>query len=445
MSAWRRRSLAFGVVLAALVATGARRPAPPGQSRRPPNLILVSVDTLRADHLGSYGYARRTSPQIDAFRADAVLFKNAFAHASSTLPSHATMFTSLLPQQHGASNTLGHRLPEEALTLAEVLRDQGYRTAAVTDGAQMAASLGIAQGFGTYAEPAHDRLSLTVRDAVASLSGLKEPFFLFLHTYEVHHPYRPRPDAVRDLEQGCVSRLPADVEVKFLEGANNGRPVLSAADRQHIVNAYDGEIRSMDDGFGSLLAALRKRGLYDRSLVVLTSDHGEEFGEHGRMGWHGHTLYDELLRVPLMIKLPASRFAGRTVGADFGLVDMAPTLLGAMGVPSPPAFAGESWFPCLPDCRRGRDLVFWGEPIPAVRTALEGVRSGGWKLHGAQLFALGSDPAERVDVAVAHAETAQDLRKKSAAQVARRPRLAKAEAEIDPQTLEHLRSMGYVN
>jgi hypothetical protein len=309
----------------------------------------------------------------------------------------------------------------------------------------MAAGYGLAQGFERYLDRDHQRLSATVREGLAQLAGLPEPFFLFLHTYEVHHPYRPRADLIAPFEIGCGSALPANIEVDFLWSAIvAGRP-FPADDVRHIVNAYDAEIRSMDEGFGDLVAGLRTMGLYDRTLIVFVSDHGEELGEHGRVGWHGHSLYDELLRVPLLMKLPASSQGGRTVEAEFGGIDLAPTILQVLGVSSPAAFGGRGRRECLAGpCSGSGPLVLQGEPIPKVRPIVTGIRAGGWKLQGDQLFALRADPAERWDVAAENPEIVAGLRRQMADLSRARPTLQVRPAEVDAEVAERLRSLGYV-
>ncbi len=183
--------------------------APPAPAP-PPNLVVVSVDTLRADHLGCYGYPRPTSPEIDRFRRDAALFEQAIAQAPSTLPSHASLLTSLVPQRHGASWAARRALPEEVVTLPEVLRRHGYRTAAFTGGGQMHPSNGLAQGFDLYRVTGPLPLAETVAAALPWLDEHREgPFFLFLHTYETHHPYPPDPETLALFDGGYDGPLPA--------------------------------------------------------------------------------------------------------------------------------------------------------------------------------------------------------------------------------------------
>ena len=304
--------------------------------RPPPAVVIVSVDTLRPDHLGCYGYAKPTSPRIDDFRREAVLLRRVVAAAPSTLASHAAMFTSLGTQHHGASVAAGSALYPGVTTLAERLKLAGFATASFNGGGQLHRSWGLDRGFDTYesatdsssAEIGEDTLAGQVERARPWLESVAaRPFFLFLHTYEVHHPYTPSPERLQAMEASYAGTLPPTISIRLLEKINSGQHVLRPGDLAHIVAAYDAEIASADEGFGRLLALLRRLGRYDSSIVVLTSDHGEAFGERGRVGWHGDSLYDEQIAVPLVVRMPGGRLAGRTLEAQVRLIDLAPSLL----------------------------------------------------------------------------------------------------------------------
>jgi arylsulfatase A-like enzyme len=448
ISSWRQ--CASGLGLAALAATlSCSRPA-----ARPP-IVLVSIDTLRPDHLGCYGYPRPTSPNIDAFRKDAVLFRSAFAHAPSTLPSHASMLTSLLPPHHGASIANDLAVPHEILTLAEVLHERRYVTASFNGGLQLDPVYGLDQGFDVYesvkprgasagslVDPA-DRFSHTVERARAFVERQAGPgFFLFLHTYEVHHPYSPDPGDLAPFRGDYRGPLPDLITVDLLRQINSGMRRVDDRDRQHIVDTYDAEIRSMDRAFGALVGFLKARKLYDAALVVLTSDHGEEFNEHGRMGWHSHTLYDELLRVPLLIKLPGGRLAGATIESTARHTDLAPTVLHALGIPVPAAFCGRDLFAPGP-APAGADDVWSALDVKEPSEAWS-LRTPEWKLVENRLYDLRHDPGEHTDVASAHSDVARRLAARRQALVDARKRASRRPAEADDELRERLRSLGYV-
>ncbi|HEY0784011.1 MAG TPA: sulfatase, partial [Thermoanaerobaculia bacterium] len=322
---------------------GAREPLP--------DVILISIDTLRADHLGCYGYRAPTSPNLDRFRADSVLFTSEYAQAPATLPSHASLSTSLLPQHHNANHGWQQPLPASCLTLTQVLRQSGYRTASFNDGGQLDAKFGLDHGFQLYRSLYGDSFGPIVDSAVGYMEGLAgqvQPMFLFLHTYEVHHPYTPTAANLARMEAPYTGRLPhAETTMDELTAIKEGRLAIDGRDLQHIVATYDGEIRAMDEAFGRLVAYLKQSGRYERTLIVFTSDHGEEFGEHGTVGWHAHTLYDELLHVPLLLKLPHGAHAGGTLLRLVRSLDVAPTVLAAVGRPVPKVFEGRDLLPFL--------------------------------------------------------------------------------------------------
>jgi arylsulfatase A-like enzyme len=411
-----------------------------------PNVILISIDTLRADHLGCYGYARSTTPAIDAFRSESVLFRTAIASAPSTLPSHASIFTSLAPQHHGASHTHAIPLGDDFVTLTEVLREHGYATAAYTGGAQLAPECGLDQGFETY--EVTDQLSLESLVARAEpfvRDAKRRPFFLFLHTYEVHHPYRPSPEDLRRVEPNRVSSLPPQIEVALLEKINSGGLRISDDDRAHIVNTYDAEIVAMDRGFRALVALLQRARLYEKSIIVFTSDHGEEFNEHGFMGWHSHTLYDELLRVPLIVRLPRGEHAGVTVEGVTQGVDIAPMILEAAGVPRPSQFRPFSLAGALARRRTpAAETLLWMESPPNDPVRHNGLRTPDWKLVDGRLYDLRSDPGESTNVAASRAEVSERLAKRMNALIRERPLPDTRAIAPDQETIQRLRALGYL-
>jgi len=411
-----------------------------GCSQPPPAVVLISVDTLRPDHLGCYGYSRETSPSIDSLRRDAVLFARASAHSPSTLPSHASLFSSLLPQQHGASAASAIPLPEEVLTLAEHLREAGgYRTAAFTGAGQMNSVFGLDQGFEIYREPV-PALAMAVEEAldwIDSLGG--EPFFVFLHTYEVHHPYEPSPDDLAGFAPRYTGELPSTISVDLLREINAHEAEIGAEDLDYIVSAYDAEIVAMDRSIGQLIEAMRSRGLYENSLIVLTSDHGEEFSEHGTVGWHSHTLYEELLRVPLILKLPGGDLAGTTVETSARLIDVAPTIVEAVGLASPPEFGGSALLGDRPS--RSSPVV---ARIDHGSLEVESLRVEHWKWFAGRLYDLRTDPNEQRDLAAAKPELAARLEARLQQLVAEGPSMTAVAVDPDEETLEQLRALGYL-
>lgn len=376
------------------------------------NVILISLDTLRADHLGCYGYHRETSPSIDEFARDSVLFKKAIAHAPSTLPSHASILTSLIPQHHGAS--FGKRIPlaESVLTLPEYLQQADYATASYNEGGQLAPETGIDQGFDTY-EVVAGGFQPVVDKAISWLeSNAGNNFFLFLHSYEVHHPYTPLAADLATMEDSYAGDLPSSISIDLLRAINDGEIEMSETDIDHIVSAYDAEIRSADRAFRRLREYLQEAGLYDEILIVLTSDHGEEFNEHGMIGWHSHTLFDELLHVPLIVKLPLMDKAGSVIETPVRGIDVAPTIIQQAGLPGPPVFEGRDLFSPL----RGESPTAVGMMDGNSAVLPSSLRSATWKwIQGepgraaGRLFDLSADPSETVDVSAERQKLAREF------------------------------------
>src|SRR5262245_8823699 len=307
------------VVLATLGVAACARGSAPNAAGAP--VILISVDTLRADRLPAYGYAGLKAPALDALAKDSLLFERAYSHYPVTLPSHSTLFTGLLPPQHGVRNNVGYALPERFVTLAERLQAAGYRTGAVVSSMVLRADTGIAQGFQSFEAPSAARLrnpshafpqtqgDASLDKALRWLGGVQpgERVFLFLHLFDPHAPYAP-PEPYKS---------------------------------EYAAQPYDGEVAYTDSLIARFVATLKQMGLYDRALVLFVSDHGEGLLDHGEQE-HGIFLYREALQVPLLLKLPGGRRGGERVARPVGLVDVVPTLIGLLGLPADPELPGRS-------------------------------------------------------------------------------------------------------
>jgi arylsulfatase A-like enzyme len=341
----------------------------PASADKPPNLVLVSVDTLRADHLSLYGYERDTSPNVDAWaRTCATTFESVVAAAPWTIPSHASMMTGLDALSHGVNHET--RIPSSLTTLAERLRDSGYATVAITGGGYLSAAYGFSQGFDRYlawkqrSEAAKEPES-GVDEALAWLEAQPmAPFFLFLHTYGTHTPYQPRQDYLsrfRDVPEGdspqwIGSRLREGREEEgfalkldwiWFDDPKLKRQgtLLAASELDWGRDLYDNEIANVDAQLGRLFAGLKRLGLDRDTLVILTSDHGESLGEKGLVG---HTnLYDTNLLVPLVISRPACESGGRRVPSQVRSIDVVPTVLELLGVASQGPVDGVSLVPLM--------------------------------------------------------------------------------------------------
>lgn len=411
------------------------------------NVVLISIDTLRPDHLGCYGYEVPTSPHLDSFCQESVVFRQAIAQAPSTLHSHASIFSSLLPHHHGASWGEKTGLPEEAVTITEILKSAGYATAGFTGGGQMDPVFGLDQGFDVYDLPGQEHFLGTVRRGIEWLDRTPDrPFFLFLHSYEVHHPYTPSAEHLAQVGGDYEGSLPDEIEIEFLRQVNNGDIEIDSADFDHIVSTYDAEIRSMDDGFSYLIAALKDRDLYDDTLFVFTSDHGEEFGEHGVVGWHSHTLHDELLRVPLIIRFPGATHANTVVNDQVRSLDIAPTLASILGLPVPNEFDGVDLTGSIV---RGEalDLTSIGRMDRPRGVELTSIRTNRWKmlLPRRYLYDLSKDPTEQWDAAMSERDTIRALEQALDEALASREPLETEQVAPSDATLDELRALGYIN
>jgi arylsulfatase A-like enzyme len=336
-----------------------RKPPPDAQKATPPNVILISLDTLRADHLKCYGYGRETSLHMDSLAEDGSLFKNAYSSTSWTLPAHMSMLTGLDNRNHKVDKA-NPRLDFSIATLADLLRKNGYFTHAITGGALVSHRFGFAKGFDSYREfkrsQHHPRSAemLFLHSNRWLNTNKDKAFFLFLHTYQTHDPYTcPSPFSSAFFqgkpmpwEQGNMG------EIFFGKPKKNNVPYrpLAPLEIENIVALYDGEIFYTDEVLiGPLIERLKELGLYENTMIVLTSDHGEEFFDH-RAWLHGHTLYNELIQVPLIIKFPQSKYRGRHIDGAVKIVDIMPTILDQLGIDHTPyGLDGESLIPHLRD------------------------------------------------------------------------------------------------
>lgn len=318
------------------------------------NVVLISVDTLRADHLGCYGYHRNTSPNIDRLASDAVLFENAFSNSHWTLPSHMSIMTSQYPSAHDVNFFYSNeqRLDESKTTLAEVLKSSDYKTVAFTGGGLVDPMFGFDQGFDGYnvIDTSYENTELLNEIFGWLENNHNEKFFMFVHTYSVHAPYLP-PGPFKGTFSDSYSGSIIDSldEMKRAHSANLSRFKLflnsintsDPSDVYHAVALYDEGILYMDHCIGQLMKRLEGLGLGEKTLVVFTSDHGEDLTEHGVIALHGY-LYDEQVHVPLIIRLPGKNSG--TVKTPAQGIDVMPTTLDILDIAQPSSVQGESLF-----------------------------------------------------------------------------------------------------
>ena len=459
---------------AAVVAVANRHSQPPAPHGLP-NILLVSIDSLRRDHVHCYGYPHETSPAIDGLAREGVQFRTVVSPTSWTLPAHLTLLTSLPPEKHGVvdDNT---RLREEALFLSEVLWQAGYTTAGFVSTPYLSAAYGFAQGWDHYddytvANPSHlgawhGTTSPQLYSIVSQWltrwdgNGRERPFFIFLHMWDVHYDYTPPPPYNTMFDPEYRGTVTGD----NFESGTQVHKGMDPRDLRHVIALYDGEIRFTDLYLGQVIDRLRTLGVLDNTVVVVTADHGDEFFEHGRKG-HKQALYDETILVPLVIRFPGKVPAGRVVEPQVRLMDVAPTIIALAGVHRQPEFgaAGPTgldapqdltpWIAgdaatTLPALPAFSDLV--GEapvPIASVRTDtrkfIKETRDSDQK---EELYDLVADPGEQVNLigtpGVADTPLRQELTVWRTA--CRGSGLLSQKAELSEDLKERLRALGYM-
>lgn len=351
----------------------------------PPNVIVVLVDTLRKDHVGAYGYRRDTTPNIDALARDAVLFAEAVPQSSWTKPSVASLMTSTYPNVHGAQDN-PDIMREGLPTLAGVLQSAGYETHMLSTNVNVLPMWGFGRDAFRFVDvdakqwEKTDDTTLVNRaiDTLAFVQG--RPWFLYVHAMGPHDPYNP----------------PTEYARRFLPKKLNADP--DTARREETIARYDAEIAYTDAHLGRLFDAMKAQNQYDDALIVLLSDHGEEFWEHGGQ-YHGTTLYEELLDVPLLIKLPGNQFAGTKVDSLVELVDVAPTVLAALGLNAEPGFEGRSLLPLTKGAQLDARVGY--ASLVHNRLSLRAAKDNQFKfIHDLvaderELFDLAADPREQ--------------------------------------------------
>ncbi len=442
-------------------------------------VVLVSVDTLRADHLQTYGYSRPTSPNLDKLAADAVVFTRAYASSPWTLPSHVSLLTSLFDINHGVYNPTD-RMDDSLVTLAEVIKQNHFLASAFTGGGYVSHHFGFSRGFDTYKEGEgaasyNNSAELVAHAASEWIERNKDKsFFLFLHTYQVHSPFNtPAPYNTMFLDRDAAWQA-ADTDEVF--GKHAIFKEMSDAERRNLIGLYDAEIRYTDEALlKPVVDKLKALGLYEAAMIVFTSDHGEEFFEHG--AWeHGAHLYDESIRVPLVIKFPGSGFHGKRVASVVRGVDVMPTVLEEMGIISGDLkLDGQSLLP-LVNGDIGKDRPFLADTCWLFLKGCGG-ESGHGLAHGiaandgrykiilnrelgavekayydppvpvrpaVELYDLDADPGEKTDLATRQPDTANRLAREVTARRmgGRMPRPSKL--NLGRELEEQLRALGYI-
>ncbi len=432
-----------------------------------PKIILVSLDTLRADHLGSYGYKRNTSPNLDALAKEGILFTHTYAQSSWTLPSHVSLLYSLNSASHQVYYA-DQRIDTSLPSIANFLQQDGYQTFAITSGGYVSRIFGFDDGFVWYDEPldkSKDPLGQFEAERLFSYTSewLKKnrdnPFFLFLHTYQTHGPYYcPSPWNEQFLQQ--------DAEWHKMDltqfWASHGKDYTFAPEElANIVSLYDGEIRYTDEMLiKPLINLLKSLDIYDETLILITSDHGEEFYEH--KGWlHGRALYDESIRVPLIIKFPQSKFKEKRITTKCRLIDIMPTILDIASVKYDKSMIeGQSLMPIiLGKEKKHRSFIsdLAHQDVPAPCPALIASNTGDLKViltrsekeetKNIEVYDLKNDPEERADRLLDHGKIIRNFVKMIDAYYREKKKILRNIdlIKMDENQKEKLRALGYIH
>ncbi len=460
-------------LFAALCCQCGEDPRPPEATPR--NVIFIVIDALRADHVGALGYERATTPRLDALAEKSVLFTRTYSAASWTLPSVASLMTSLYPSVHGLRQPptaeVQFALADRLLTLAESLAGHGFETASITSQPWISERTGLTQGFGLVRTVAHASLPGEPRLLAAELiewlaQPRRQPFFLYAHFMGPHAPYdvpseltgrytagRAVPAAVAEFHRLYEFDSEEEAHHSIVERAARGG--LTDEDVRYLTDEYDEKLASTDACLGRLFEALEAGGLLDESVLVVTADHGEAFNEHGTI-FHGEHLHEELVRVPLILHLPGDRESGRRIDDLVELIDLYPTLHELLGLPIPPNLQGESLLPLFRGGRsdglafaEGTDFKLvtrdWSAFYP-YSDALH-VSAG---LHLAELYHLAVDPLEQTNVAATEPATAEWLRElafelwQEMFDMQLRHRVVPDAADLTGEAEERLRALGYL-
>ena len=473
LSAMKPKFLAAMAVAAALLLILCLRV---GRHLDRPCIVLMSVDTLRADHLGCYGYPLATSPRIDAFAGECVQFMQAFSQAPSTAASHMSLFTGLMPPVHRITNTVAgdmsdlQRLSPAIATLAEILKANGYLTAGFHGGSNVSGAFGFDRGFDLYSDKAihwgriyHASKPLrSIRAWLQKSRRERKPLFLFLHHYICHDPYLNAPQPIHDrFAKNPPPGLPstwADLDMKANPGKSPRELFWKNVDgkneehRRQIVSLYDACINYSDFIVGSIRKILKEEGQYDRSLVILLSDHGEEFWDHGDiLHWR---LFREALHVPLLVKFPGAAHAGMRIVTPVRMFDVMPTVLEFLGIRSARPLQATSLLPLV----RGEPwsaprVVSFSDQFDYVRILDGDSAYSSQPSHGTGewLFDLRRDPLERQNLAEGRPPLLTHLRALGAAICRRQEALRRRvgsdrgpRVPVDDNLKKQLDSLGYL-
>jgi len=424
------------------------------------NVIVVLLDTLRSDHVGVYGYKRNTSPHIDKFAEKSTIFLEHYSHSSRTGPSVATLFTGLYPKSNGVINPLSHwdakgTLAESQTTLAEILKSKGYVTAGFNSNPNIVSRFGFNQGFDLYKTffgkvPMDVSTPLITDEAINFLTSQKgnKPFFLYLHYMDTHSPYYTHDTLDNDFTDKKY-RGPLTGEHWQLDKILSGEYKPTKADIQHLIDLYDQELLYFDHHFRRLIEHGEGLGLFNNTIILFLSDHGEEFYDHEQV-LHGYTIYEEQLRVPLIIYVP-----NRSPKAVKGItrhVDVFQTVLELLHIQEPEHLQGRSLLTQMNGKEVKQLPVVAQAQLRAVKTVqAQSIRFENWKIikhiipeRYAELYNIKQDPKELQNCAMQETDRTRKMIKELAVFIKSLPNAQGGVVTLTPKEIEELSSLGYI-
>lgn len=455
-------ALAFAALASCALAACSREAPPPPQTPLEPgayagrNIVIVSIDTLRADHLGTYGYARETSPRLDALARESIVFERARAPRGLTWPSLVSMFTSLYPKSSNVRQN-GDLLADDVPTLASVLQEHGYTTAAFLGNACGVFTRNFDTLYCGEDEEVHREAKGWIEEKADA------PYLLWVHYKAPHEEYLPPERFDRFTDAAYAG--PATGHRSYLDPIMLSKQKPAEADRDHVVGLYDGEVLYADAMMGEIVDALEARGDFDDSIFVFTADHGEELLQHNNYYYHSCSIYEAVLHIPLVIRLPDRNHGGRRIAPLVENIDIAPTLWALLGVPEPTGIEGQSLRGLInqePGSAERFDRAFaeYNRPgtgwVGSVRTdrwhyihnpekitPICRPQSDYFALSQRELYDHERDPREQLNVAIENAELIEQLEREIEDAFSRQRDHAPPQ-RADPQVIEQLKAMGYL-
>ncbi|MFH1622512.1 MAG: sulfatase [Candidatus Omnitrophota bacterium] len=436
-----------------------------------PNVILIMADALRFDHLGCYGYSRSTTPNIDKLAAKGVVFDQAFVMAPTTMASTASVLTSLYPRQHQAWNMHGEEgvkgINDCLVTLSEILKDNGYKTIGIVSNGHLDSAFGFGQGFDEYYEtwkfPGADNFLADAKHTTEIIvpwikKNSQDNFFIFLFFIDPHDPYEPSPafNKFQNDYNGQLKDL-GDGMHSYLNKVILGKASLNTEDIDYLEALYDGEIAYWDWHVSKIIEALEDSNILDNTIIIITSDHGEEFSDHGGV-FHGYAIYNEHLHVPLIISGPQLSKAKSRVSSVVRSIDIMPTIFDLLNIEKTEGIMGKSLLPLLESGSTQKDRLFFSEMhlkgAYGKNVHLLSLLKDDWKLifdlqhNRYEMYDLSNDPGEKNNLAASNTDKLKQLSKVLSEFASLKSLVEgfgqKEPRQVEQSAIENLKSLGYI-